>query len=198
MYDFYAFFSYKRHPLTDEWHQELMRRIQLWLSHELGVQDVPIFFDARSIDNGTLFDEVICNSLRKSTVLISVLSPLYFTSAYCLAEIGTFIAREDHLRLNRGTLISCVRFHDGSTYPLPFKNMQSEDFAPYANPAKAFWASQDSVAFEPRIRDFARRVAKKILAAPPWDQGFPKPIYNSAVSPPPERIMRPASYLGTP
>jgi hypothetical protein len=152
MYEYKAFFSYKRHPLTDEWHTELMVRIQFWLSQELAIQDVPIFFDTRSISNGLVFDQVICDALRKSTVIISVMSPLYFTSAYCLAEIGTFIEREDHLRKNRGSLISCARFHDGASYPLPFSHMQSEDFAEFANPANAFWNSPAGVAFQPRIR----------------------------------------------
>jgi TIR domain len=196
MYDFYAFFSYKRHPLTDEWHQELMRRTQFWLSHALGIPDAPIFFDVRSIDNGTLFDQVIDTSLRKSMVLISILSPLYFTSAHCLAEINTFMAREDHLRLARGTLISCVRFHDGANYPMPFKDMQSEDFAPFANPAKAFWSSHDSVGFELRIRDFATTIAKKINVAPPWTSDFPSPVFNPKACVSPNRIERPSTYLG--
>src|SRR5207244_3870947 len=95
----------------------------------------------------------------------------------CLAEINAFVKREDHLNWNRGALISCARFHDGATYPMPFVNMQSEDFAPFANPAKAFWDSPDGAKFEDLIRRFAQRIADKIRAAPAWDPGFPDPPY---------------------
>jgi hypothetical protein len=200
MYEYKAFFSYKRHPLTDAWHSELMVRIQFWLSQELGIQDAPIFFDTRSIGNGLVFDQVIADALKKSTVIISVMSPLYFTSAYCLAEIGTFIEREDHLRKSRGSLISSARFHDGASYPLPFSHMQSEDFAEFANPASAFWQSPAGVAFEPRIRTFTSTIASKIKTAPDWDSSFPDPPYDPNGGIPPERIKRPATVLaaGTP
>lgn len=196
MYRYEAFLSYKRHPLTDEWHRELMLRIQYWLSQELGMQDVPIFFDTRVIPNGMLFAQEIDDALRASKVIIAVMSPLYFTSTHCLTEIGTFMDREDHLQKARGSLISCARFHDGASYPAPFSQMQAEDFAPFANTAKAFWISQDSVAFEQLIRTFATAVANKIRAAPPWDSGFPAPPSNPGGPPqPPARIQRPAAYL---
>jgi hypothetical protein len=147
MYQYKAFFSYKRHPLTDEWHRQLMLHIQLWLSQDLGVPDAAIFFDTRSIENAAVIDQAIRDALRTSEVIISVMSPLYFTSAHCLAEIRTFMSREDHLARSRGSLIACARFHDGASYPPPFTNMLSEDFAPFANPAKAFWDSLDGVAF---------------------------------------------------
>lgn len=195
MYRYEAFFSYKRHPLTDEWHRELMTRIQYWLSQDLGIQDAPIFFDTRSIPNGMLFSQEIDDALRASKVIVSIMSPLYFTSDHCMAEIGTFVEREDHIQRARGSLISCARFHDGASYPLPFSQMQSEDFAPFANPAKAFWMSQDSVAFELLIRTFAGAVATKIRSAPAWDAGFPAPPFNPGASVPPARILRPATYL---
>src|SRR4051812_20055780 len=88
MYLYEAFFSYKRHTLTDEWHRELMTRIQFWLSQDLGVQDAPVFFDTRSIPNGMLFAQEIDDALRASKVIVSVMSPLYFTSDHCMAEIG--------------------------------------------------------------------------------------------------------------
>jgi hypothetical protein len=196
MYQYKAFFSYKRHPLTDEWHRELMLHIQFWLSQNLGVQDAPIFFDTRSIGNGLVFDQAIGDALKRSAVIISVMSPLYFTSPYCLAEIGTFLDREDYLQKNRGSLISCARFHDGASFPMPFSHMQSEDFAPFANPAKAFWNSLDSVSFEPLIRAFADGIAAKIRAAPEWENNFPDPPYDPDNTPPQARIRRPAMVLG--
>ncbi|MDX8501913.1 toll/interleukin-1 receptor domain-containing protein [Mesorhizobium sp. VK4C] len=196
MYKYHAFLSYKRHRRADEWHLKLMEVIQFWLSQELGIPDAPIFFDTRSIENGRVFDQAISDALKHSMVLISVMSPLYFSSDHCLAEINAFLRREDHLNRNRGELISCARFFDGATYPKPFVSMQSEDFAPFANPTKAFWDSADGTKFEDIIRRFAHSIAEKIRAAPPWDPGFPDPPFVPNGGDPPPRIMRPASYLG--
>jgi hypothetical protein len=195
MYKYEAFFSYKRHSITDEWHRTTMERIQYWLAQNLGVRDAPIFFDTNSIQNGTVFAEEIEDALRASKAIISVMSPLYFTSDHCMAELNTFVEREDHVERNRGSLIACARFHDGASYPHPFSQMQSEDFAPFAIPNKAFWDSPASVSFEVKLQKFAQVVATKVRAAPPWDPGFPSPRFKPGEGAPPSPILRPVAYL---
>jgi hypothetical protein len=197
MYQFQAFFSYKRSQFTDTWHRKLMELIQYWLSQELAAQNVPIFFDTRSIDNGEPFDDAIREALKNSAVIIAVMSPLYFTSAICNAEIRAFMDREDRLGRPRGSLISCARFHDGERYPSPFNRMQSMDFSQFANPMDSFWNSIDAAVFADRIRDFSRIIAGKIQASPVWDPSFPVPPFDPNGGAPAQSIRRPAAYLGT-
>jgi hypothetical protein len=171
-----------------------MERVRFWVSQGLG-KPAKIFFDARSIGNGVNFDQSIDDALKHSTVIISVMSPLYFASAYCLAEIETFILREDKLGYSRGSLISCAHFHDGESFPIRFARLQAVDFTPFANTEKAFWDSADAVVFSPRIKNFGIAIAEKIKAAPEWSSDFPDPPYDpdSGIAPPP--IKRPAAYL---
>jgi hypothetical protein len=197
MYKYHAFFSYKRHPRTDDWHERVKEIIQYWLSQELGIPDVNIFFDKQSIDNGLLFDNAIRDALRSSATLITILSPLYFSSHHCRAELNAFTQREDHLQKPRGLLISCARFHDGANYPSPFEKMQAIDLSPYANTAKAFWESIDGAAFDKVLQSFAREIATKIRIAPNWDSAFPDPPYDPTAGKAPQPIMRPADYLGS-
>jgi hypothetical protein len=196
MYEYDAFFSYKRNRRSDGWHLKLVESIKFWLSEDLAKSNARIFIDNQSIENGLLFDRAIARALNRSAVIISVFSPLYFTSDYCLAEIDAFMKREDHLGADRGSLISCARFHDGDSYPLPYLHMQQDDFSPFANPTKAFWESNAATQFEELIRSFTHRVADKIKAAPPWSQDFPDPVYAPNCGTQPPRIMRPSEYLG--
>jgi len=155
-YTYDAFFSYKRHPLTDRWHKELLGRLQLWVSQELAKPGLKMFFDSQSIDNGHDFEASISDALKGSAVLICVFSPLYFTSSHCLSEISAFLNRERMLNLRFGELIACARFHDGERYPDLYRRMQSIDFSDFANPSPRFWDTEKGVEFEAIIPRFAK------------------------------------------
>jgi len=198
MYEYDAFFSYKRHRRHDDWHSELMQQIEYWVSLDLGKPNVNIFFDNNSIDNGHQFDSVIAGALSRSKVLISLRSPLYFASAYCKAELDTFIERERHLGKPTGALIACANFHDGETFPSPYATMQSENFSDFTSiSGEHFWKSPKGLEFESKIKQFSMKVAAKIRSAPDWMDTFPRLIYdenNRSVLP---RILRPIKYLAT-
>ena len=197
MYNYDAFFSYKRHPLTDRWHRELMQRLQLWISQELAKPNLAMFFDSQSIDNGHDFAASIADALRNSAILICVFSPLYFTSAHCLSEINAFLDREQMLKLKLGQLIACARFHDGDRYPDLYRRMQSIDFSDFANPSPRFWETEKGAQFEEVIRQFAQQVAAKIRMAPEPRADFPTSFFEGDVSAFAGRIRRPLDYLQT-
>lgn len=196
-YAYQAFLSYKRHPLTDHWHQQLHQRIQYWLSQDLAASTANVFFDSRSIDNGLDFNSFITEALRGSAVLICIFSPLYFTSAHCLSEINAFFDREQMLKLRRGSLIACARFHDGERYPANYRTMQAYDFTKFANTAKRFWETEKGVEFEEIIQQFSAQVADKIKIAPAPSADFPSSFFNENASVFAEKIRRPADYLKT-
>jgi hypothetical protein len=47
-YQFDAFFSYKRDPESDDWHERVKDKLTFWLKQYLGRSDVSIFFTART------------------------------------------------------------------------------------------------------------------------------------------------------
>jgi hypothetical protein len=194
-YTYGAFFSYKRHPLTDRWHRELLARLQMWISQELARPSLRVFFDAQSIDNGHDFGLTIADALQSSAVLICLFSPLYFTSGNCLSEINAFFAREEMLGLRRGQLIACARFHDGDRYPDPYRRLQSRDFTDFANLSPRFWESEKGAEFESTIPQFAEQIASKIRTAPNRRPDFPASFFEGDPSSFAQPIMRPREYL---
>jgi len=197
-YDFQAFFSYKRSPLTDSWHERVFERLQYWIGQELGIDKPPMFFDSRSIENGQEFDEYIRDALLSSAVIVSIFSPLYFTSRWCVSELESFLAREEKFKFKKGSLVACARFHDGENYPLEARRMQAEDFREFAILAPKFWDSEKAVAFDQLITEFAKKIAKKIRAAPPYDAAFPILVRDDSDVPEQKPVIRPSDYISGP
>lgn len=168
-YKYDAFFSYKRDPLSDEWHEKVMSRLEHWIKLELNKEKIDIFFDTEDIKNGERWEKKIVNSLKKSKCLIAILSPAYFNSQWCLSEWKTFINREkDH----SAELIVPARYHDGIHYPQEAKDIQSEDFSEYSSTMVAFWETKDAWDFEKVLKAFAKDAAEKIKKAPAYDDSF--------------------------
>jgi hypothetical protein len=194
-YDFLAFFSYKRNQLTDDWHERVFERLQYWVGQELSIDKPPMFFDRRSIENGQEFDEYIRDALLSSAVIVSIFSPLYFTSKWCMSELESFLAREEKFKFKRGSLIACARFHDGENYPAEAQRMQAEDFRDFAILAPRFWDSPKAVKFDPLITGFAKKIAKKIRSAPPYEATFPVQIIDDKDLAEQKPTIRPSDYL---
>jgi hypothetical protein len=193
-YEFQAFFSYKRNRLTDDWHERVFERLQFWVGEELSIDKPPMFFDRRSIENGQEFDAYIRDALRSSAVIVSIFSPNYFTSKWCLSELESFLAREEKLNCKKGSLVACARFHDGENYPIEAQKLQSEDFRDFAILAPRFWDSDKAVTFDQLIREFAKKIAKKIKSAPPHETAFPIQVRDDKDVPEQKPIVRPSDY----
>jgi hypothetical protein len=169
-YEYDAFFSYKRDPLSNEWHEKVMSRLKHWIKLELNKQEIKIFFDTEDIKTGEKWKRKIADSLKKSKCLIAILSPAYFNSQWCLSEWKTFINREKDFSLE---LIVPARYHDGNHFPQEAKDIQSEDFSEYSSTMAAFWETKDAHEFEKeKLKAFAKDAAKKIDNAPPYDDNF--------------------------
>lgn len=173
-YEYDAFFSYKRDPLSNEWHEKVMSILEHWIRMELNKKDMKIFIDTEDIETGAKWKEKIADSLKKSKCLIAILSPEYFNSQCCLSEWKTFIKRGKDYKLKFSGLITPARYHDGDHYPQEAKDIQSVDFSEYSATTAAFWETKDAYEFEKvKLKAFAKDVAKKINNAPNYDDNFP-------------------------
>jgi hypothetical protein len=52
VYQYDAFFSYKRDPHSDAWHEAVKDKLAFWLGMELNQSVVRIFFDREEIRTG--------------------------------------------------------------------------------------------------------------------------------------------------
>src|SRR5205823_4259928 len=81
------------------------------------ISDESIFVDSQ-IETGTSWPIRLREALRNSRCLISVWSPQYFQSNWCLAELHSMLQREQILGLRNGQNWS------GLIYPVVFKSAQ--------------------------------------------------------------------------
>jgi hypothetical protein len=171
-YRFDVFFSYKRHNLTLEWTRGVHRRLQFWLTQEVG-RETSLFVDEDCIEAGDRWPDRLRESLKLSRCMVCVWSPSYFQSEWCVSEWNSFRERERRLAMTSHGLIVPVRFHDGDHFPQEARDVQWIDVAPYTYTVPAFWASPRALELEDKLKELAHSVAKIIGNAPPFAPDWP-------------------------
>jgi hypothetical protein len=169
-YQYDAFFSYKRDPESDDWHERVKDNLAFWLGQHLG-REASIFFDREDIRIGTRWRTRLEEALKRSRCLICVWSPRYFQSRWCLSEWKTF---EERSRQTRSDLVLPASYFDGETFPQAARALQFRDFSPFASTMSRFWDTENAVTFEATcLRPFAHDLASTIQRAPSYDDSFP-------------------------
>ncbi|MCI0562444.1 MAG: toll/interleukin-1 receptor domain-containing protein, partial [Nitrososphaera sp.] len=173
-YKYDVFFSYKRDPHTDEWHEIVKAKIEYWLKQELKRLSIEVFFDREEISTGDFWEQKISEALKHSRCMIGIWSPLYFQSKWCMSELKSFIKREQKLCLGVKRLIVPARFHDGELFPPIAKQYQAKDFRPYASTMPFFWNTEAAWKFEQlELKAFAKDLAETIKICPDYEDDFP-------------------------
>jgi hypothetical protein len=170
-YRYDVFFSYKRDPESDAWHQKVKEKLEYWLRHELNRPQVEVFFDTEDIRTGQRWHHKLDDALKSSKCIACIWSPVYFQSKWCVSEWTTFEARSQSTGRD---LVGPARYHDGDFYPQSAKDRQAPDFSEFASTISTFWSSVWAVDFEKQhLRPFARDIASLIRSAPDFDPDFP-------------------------
>jgi hypothetical protein len=170
-YQFDAFFSYKRDPESDNWHERVKDKLAFWLRQELQRTDVRIFYDREDIRTGTRWHAKLSSALKSSRCIICIWSPLYFQSKWCISEWKSFVVRSE---LVRRDLILPASYFDGESFPPEARAVQFSDFSNYASTMPRFWDTELAVEFENNLlRPFASDIAAIIRDAPAYDDAFP-------------------------
>lgn len=171
-YEWDAFISYKHEPELMGWIDKVIRRLQLWVSNELGGRHARIFFDTDSIDNGTRWPDRLRHAIRTSRCLVPILSPAYFQCRWCVTEWDSFIAREK-LVSPSVALIVPMKYHDGDWLPPEAQEIQTLDLQDHCGTTDGFWRTASAHELDLKLRKFAHDVARAILEAPPSRPDWP-------------------------
>jgi hypothetical protein len=147
--------------------------LRFWLTQELAGKSAEIFCDTDSIEVGDRWPDALRSALRASRCMVSIWSPSYFRSEWCVSEWQSFLTRERMLNIGHHGLIAPVRFHDGQHFPALAQNVQWVDFEPYTSTFDSFWESSRAVEFEDRIKVLARSVAAIISRTPEFAPDWP-------------------------
>jgi len=187
-YEYDVFFSYRREKLIEDWIVQVVQRLELWLTQELGGRPATIFFDRDSVDVGDRWPDKLREALRASRCMVCIWSPSYFQSRWCVSEWRSFLERERSLGLDTHGLIAPVKFHDGEYFPPEAASVQWADFSLYTATVRAFWDSQRAVEFDPILKGFAQSVAAVVRRAPPFRPDWP--AVEAEPLPPPAVALR--------
>jgi len=163
-YSYDAYFSYKHHTESDDWHDRVRRTLQYWVGTELG-HEPTFFFDREQVRPGHLPEKRLIEALRASKCLVCFWSPRYFKSKWCQTEWRTFL---DRGRRNNVNLVLPASIHDGESFPAEARETLWMDFSKYHQVASpAFFATKKADKFEEKcLKPFARRLAEMIRDAP--------------------------------
>lgn len=183
-YEYDLYVSYPRSQLVTEWLVAFLPLLSFWVGSQLG-RDPSIYFDRNSLTAGDSLSNEMQAAIRGSRAVLAVLTPSYFSSPFCRAELWSFMERE-------GRPVVPIRFAGGDMFPMEIKMLQWFDFSDFAITGEAFKASTRYIDFQAAIQKLAPDVAAVIRRAPAFNPDAPvaspsdvEHFMNPDMSPPP-------------
>jgi len=175
-YQFDLFISYSRVGSVRKW---LMNHFHAKLMDCLADQVAPsprIYVD-HEMPRAVHWPSSLQNALRHSKVMVQLLTPHYYESEWCLAELRSMQARERLLGL-AGTeipqgLIYPILYSDSENFPLSERQRSWVDFKEYAHPDPVYQQTADFINFHKRMRQLAADLVELVRQAPEWRPDWP-------------------------
>lgn len=180
-YLFDVFLSYSYKSPSKEWATKTFNPLfEKWLDLVLvglGSEQPPqggkrVCVAKREMAPGDHWETELEEQLRRSRVLVAILSPHYFISGWCKSEWSTFRQRAPEL-------VIPVLFYGTDEYLKPHvSGIEYTDFRDFK--VVAPWRRAQ---FEQKLIAFTEGVAQKVVSAPPFSAAAPSVILPAA--PPP-------------
>jgi hypothetical protein len=178
-YEYDVFISYSRRGSVREWiNNHFFITLQECLADEIAPE--PRVFLDQAMQRGVDWPKKLQRSLHRSKIMIAVLTPLYFTSPWCRAELYSMLAREAKLGL---ATLDCPR---GLIYPILYSDSDNfpeedvealrrawNDFKDLSTPKLVFQRCPEWIPFHRRVVEVARDVVDLLGEAPDWDADWP-------------------------
>ena len=143
------------------------------LSEKVGYK-VKIFIDYQEIKSGDDWNHRIKNELIHSKCLVSIYSPSYFLSEWCVKEfaIMDFRQKECGFRTleNPRSIISPINICDGEHFPKYATDIQYKDFRNYR--WDGIKKTKLYLPFQKTIAQYVEDVSNAIQIAPTWNQNW--------------------------
>lgn len=175
-YEYDVFISYRRAGGSFKWlmnnfHPRLVDCLADQLPHE------PRVFLARQMERGVFWPQELEHALLHAKVLVSIYTPMYFQSAWCMAEWKTMREREKLLGLgtperSRG-LIYPILFSDSENFPEEARYRSWWDFKPWAMPDPVYQETKEWIGFHRQVEGVAIELARLLPRVPPWQPDWP-------------------------
>lgn len=142
---------------------------QHWLQAELGGPP-RIFFDVNEIETGESWPLRLAGGVASSRLMVCLWSKEYFSSPWCMAEMGQMLARRQSVGPSNALLpmIIAAVIHDSENISPQLADIQRFGIQEYANP----WLARDSAKAEElseRVRVLASHVAHALARMPEYN-----------------------------
>ena len=175
IYKYDVFVSYSHEPAVDEWVKNHFRDL---LNTHFG-SHLPrrpeIFWDRDAIQPGEPWPQELRNGLLHSRCLVAVWSPQYRFSKWCQIEWQSMLRRQAFLR-QKGldvNILMPIIYSDGRHFEDVKKQTQFWDFRDFQFPYRQFRNSRLFQKFNTEMVKLAELLADWVMAARPWEPGWP-------------------------
>ena len=182
-YEWDIFLSYSRSGASGPWVRELFYpTLQLWL--DAFRPGLKVFYDEKATSDSGNWPQSVRHGLLSSKLMVSVISPPYFTSPWCKAEWDSMRLRERRVGLGVGAtgdvLIYSIVFANPNGLPLEAKKRDLTDFSDWNVHGPFFRETVDykdfSKAVQALVGKLTARVDAKTLPKfnPGWQVRVPR------------------------
>jgi hypothetical protein len=169
-YEFDVFISYRRKGNPYHWvRNHFYPRLRDCLDDHLA--DEPTFFIDEEMEIGSIWPDRLESALNRTKILVCVLSPQYFRSRWCLAELQSMADREKLLGHNG--LIYPVLFSDSDNFPSFARERSWHDLKKWNLPDIGFQQTEEWLGFHREIEDVAMKIAQRLAEVPDWQPDWP-------------------------
>jgi hypothetical protein len=183
-YWYHVYLSYDRDGIQEKWVDQFLKdELTNWLSLELG-SAAYIFNDHNP--KRAAWDKDLTEAIRRSYCLVPVLTPSYWRSPECLAELESFQAREkkENVANTYGVL-----FHEKGAVPDGIK-LAVDDFSGHTYVYDGFRTAAGYGGLQDRVKSLAKLLASLIWNAPQCEASWPVSLPSQVVKPPGARELR--------
>jgi hypothetical protein len=175
-YEFDVFLSYSRKGGSLGWvHHHFYPKLRDCLTDETG-EEPKIFVDEH-MGPGKRWTIDLERALGRSKLLVSIYSPQYFRSEWCLAEWKSMAAREELLGLaspdlTQGLIIP-ILYSDSRNFPEYGRDRMWHDMKGLDLPDLMFQQTTDWLKFHNKMRRIAENLADLLTKVPEWRPDWP-------------------------
>jgi hypothetical protein len=175
-YKFDLFISYSRYGSVQKW---LLNHFYKKLCECLADQFAPpprVYLD-RGMARAVHWPSDLQTALLHSKIMIQLLTPHYFTSAWCMAELRSMQAREKLLGLagpeiSQG-LIYPILYSDSENFPIEERQRSWLDFKEFAHPDPVYQQTTEFVHFHRKVNELASDLVQLVRQVPDWQPDWP-------------------------
>ncbi len=175
-YNWDVFLSYNRKFPHGQWVDDIFLPLfEPYLDDALN-RKVKIFKDTKDISAGSAWPERLKNSVAHSRCMVSIFSPSYFRSEWCMKEFAIMHHRQKQLGYltveKPDGLIVPVNLFDGEHFPSYARQLEMFDCKAFNRVGEGIKLTQIYIDFQGVLQGWVYDVAKVIGNAPAWNPAW--------------------------